>query len=136
MGMGHSTAVVARARDLAAAGWNATDIARRIPKEFPGIAPAATTVRRWIDPDYAERQRVREQVGGPKMRRWGWRRRLDRVRALRDAGLTHRAVAAVMGLDFGLDLSEQQVESLVNEKVSEQGARAALGCPAPAGAKA
>jgi hypothetical protein len=136
MGMGHSSAVVVRACELAEAGWNAAQIARRIPKEFTGVAPAETTVRRWVDPDYAERQRTREQVGESKMRRWGWRRRLARVRALRGAGLTHASVAAVMHLDFGLDLTDRQVERLVNEKVTEQGARAALGCPAPTGGDA
>jgi hypothetical protein len=136
MGMGHPIAVVNRARKLADAGWNAAQIARRIPTEFPGIEPAQTTVRRWVDPEYAERQKTRHRVGGSKARKWGWRRRLDRARDLRSAGLTYSAIAAVMRLDFGLDLSEQQVERLVNERITERGARAVLGCPAPTGGEA
>jgi hypothetical protein len=136
MGMGHPIAVANRARELAQAGWTATQIARRIPTEFPGVEPAPTTVRRWIDREYAERQRSDRRMGGAKTRRWGWRRRLERVRDLRSAGLSYRSVAAVMRLDFRIDLSERQVERLVNEKVGEEAARAALGCPAPTGGEA
>jgi len=127
MGMGHSTAVVARARELAAAGWNAADIARRIPIEFPGVTPAATTVRRWIDDDYAERQRLREQTGGVQTRRWGWRRRLARIRQLRDADVAFDAIVKLARLDFGLDLSTQQVEKVARGETSDAGARRLLG---------
>lgn len=127
MGMGHSTAVVSRARELADAGWNAADIARRIPNEFPAVTPAATTVRRWIDADYAERQRMREQTGGVQTRRWGWRRRLARIRQLREADVAFDAIAKLIRLDFGLDLSKLQLERIARGECTEFATRRLLG---------
>jgi hypothetical protein len=127
MGMGHPIAVVNRAKELAEAGWTAAQIARQIPKEFVGVAPAETTVRRWIDPDYAERQRQSDRTGGIQTRRWGWRRRLARIRELRDAEVGFDAITKLLHLDFGLALGREQVERIARGEVSTEAIRRNLG---------
>lgn len=127
MGMGHPSNVVARAKVLAEAGWTAAQIARRIPSEFPGIAPAETTVRRWIDPDYAERQREHCRTGGAETRRWGWRRRLARIRQLREAGIGFDAIAKLAHLDFDLDLSKRQLQAITRGEYTDFATRQLLG---------
>lgn len=127
MGMGHPIAVVARARELAEAGWTAAQITRRIPQEFTGIAPAGTTVRRWIDADYAERQRMTDLTGGVQTRRWGWRRRLARIRELREAEISFDAITKLLHLDFGISLSCLQVERIARGELTTDGTRRLLG---------
>lgn len=127
MGLDHPSNVVARARELGEAGWNAAQITRRIPQEFPGSKPARTTVRRWIDPDYALRQRESWRSGGVQTRRWGWSRRLRRIRELRDAEIPFDAITKLVRLDFGLDLDRRQIEHLARGETSDDGARQILG---------
>jgi hypothetical protein len=129
--------VITRARQLGAAGWNAAKVRQVLSKEFPDHAPTLTTVSRWIDPDYAERQREcvrqgRYRMGAdPESHRWGWRRRVQRIRELKEIGLRFEDVAKVARLDFGLKLSPRQVERLARGEVGEDFARAVLNCPRP-----
>jgi hypothetical protein len=127
MGMGHSIAVVNRAKELAEAGWTVAEITRRLPDEFMGIEPAETTVRRWVDADYAERQRQSDRTGGVQTRRWGWHRRLARIRELREAGIGFDAITKLLHLDFDLPLDCQQVERIHRGEFSAETTRRYLG---------
>lgn len=111
MGMGHPSNVVARARTLHEAGWRCGEIPAILHREL-GVCPHEVTVRRWIDPDYAEAQKLSKERSGRQMRKWGWRSRLRRLRELREIGLSFSAIAALMSHDFGLELSERQAEAI------------------------
>jgi hypothetical protein len=63
--------------------------------------------------------------------RWGWRRRLLRIRELKEIGLRFEDIAKVARLDFGVDLSPRQLERLARREVGEDFARAILNCPRP-----
>jgi hypothetical protein len=129
---GYPMPVITRARELGAAGWRAAKIRQLLATEFPDHSPTLTTVSRWIDEDYAERQRECCRQGDATMaHRWGWRRRVQRIRELREVGLKFPDVARVLRLDFGLDLSVTQVEKLARSEISESAARRLLNCPRP-----
>jgi hypothetical protein len=128
--------VITRARQLGGAGWKSAEVRRILAEEFPDHSPTLTTVTRWIDGDYAERQRECVRRGRCRMaKHWGWRRRLQRLRELREAGLRFPEIVKVARLDFGVDLEARQVESLVRGDASEAFARSALKCPRPSEAR-
>lgn len=117
--------VVTRAREHSEAGWKPGKIALLLKKEF-GLTISVVTVRRWVDPDYADRQR-RSQDQSEWKNRWGWKRRLRRIRELRDAEITFDAIAKLLRLDFDLDLSKTQVERLARGELSSEATRRLLG---------
>lgn len=93
------------------AGWSALAVAKLL-----GAAP--TTVRRWTDPEYAERHRVQQSDSAYRRRQaspaFGRRHfrletRIRRMADLRSAGLAYTDVAKVMQLDFGVELTPEQV---------------------------
>jgi hypothetical protein len=133
---GYPMPIITRAREHGAAGWKAAEVRRLIGEEFPDHTPTLTTVSRWIDSDYAERQRECCRHGRATMaHRWGWRRRVRRIRELRDAGLRFPEVVKVLRLDFGLDLTLVQVEKLARGEFGEDFARLVLNCPRPSEAE-
>jgi hypothetical protein len=87
-----------------------------------GYWPSRDTVVRWVDPEHAEYTRVRQRRGRrPHIsRRRAWRYRLDRLRALRELELSYTALAKLMNFDFGLELTEHQVRSILREWVGER----------------
>lgn len=108
---GYPVAVVKRARELYEAGWtNCSELARILARET-GQAPNPTTIRKWVDPDYAEVCRARRQIGGISgpNREKTWQLRLRRVRELRGIGLSFRDIAALISHDFDVSLSTEQV---------------------------
>jgi hypothetical protein len=120
----YSTAYVTRARELYGAGWtNCTEIARILEREM-GRRPGQTTIRRWVDPDYAEVVRTRQRRGGVcgPARTNTWRLRLARIMDLQGIGLTYDAIARVVSHDFELELDEDQVGFLLRGEASDEGA--------------
>lgn len=111
MGRSHDAALMARARELHQAGWKCGEISRLLDSEF-GVKPHEVTIRRWVDPDYAEAQKRSTRTSEPAMRKWGWKSRLRRLQQLRAVGLSCSAVVAVLALDFDVDLTERQVEAI------------------------
>lgn len=114
--------VADRARELHAAGFPKKRIAKIVADEFGLPAPpTANTITAWVDPELAERwkdaNRIRKRhrlrsatlsvvQGAARSDDW----KLERMRALREGGLSYRAVAAVMSLDFPDDpVTEDQV---------------------------
>lgn len=112
MGRSYPTSTMTRARELHEAGWLCGQIADILDSEI-GAKPSEVTIRRWVDPDYAEAQRASQRTGGERTRKWGWRLRLRRALDLRSAGLSYSAIAKLFALDFGLSLSVSQVEAIV-----------------------
>jgi hypothetical protein len=112
MGMGHSSATVKRACELHKAGFRCGQISGLLETEM-GVRPHEVTVRRWVDPDYAEAQRERRSIGGTQARRAGWKPRLKRLRDLQGVGVPYPAIAKVANLDFGLSLSEHDVREVL-----------------------
>jgi hypothetical protein len=118
----------ARARELHGAGWgNCSEIARILEREM-GRRPGQTTIRRWVDEDYAEVVRTRQRRGGVcgPARQKTWHLRLARIEALHEIGLTHMGVAKVASLDFDLELGEDDIGFLVRGEVSDEGVRRLL----------
>lgn len=114
-----------RAREMFRAGWTHADIARHLGREF-GREPSKHIVGMWVNPSLYRRKlnaqtaRRRRQAPVP---RWALVR-MRRMAALRDEGLTYSAVALVMRLDFGVELSPETVRySLENESVPREFAR-------------
>jgi hypothetical protein len=132
MGRSHDAALMVRARELYEAGWKCGQISRLLASEF-GVQPHEVTVRRWVDPDYAEAQKRSTRTSEPAMRKWGWKSRLRRLRQLRGIGLSCSATAAVLALDFDVDLTESQVEAIAKETCSDRTMKRLL---APEGASA
>jgi hypothetical protein len=117
----YSTAYVTRARELYGAGWtNCADLSRKLEGEL-GRAPSPTTIRKWCDLDYAESVRIRERRGGrPGPNRFKtWKLRLERIRELRNLGLSCEAIAKVVAHDFSLSLDGGAVERMLRGEMQE-----------------
>lgn len=115
----YSSIVVQRAREHVEAGWSAYRTAFLLEDEF-GVRPNLTTVRIWTDPEYAagftvrNRERMREswQRRNPvRPQRVSPARAVQRMEALREAGLSFAAVGKVAGVWWGEHLSEGEVRS-------------------------
>lgn len=113
--------LVGRARELHAADWNSTEIARIIARETDGrYQPSRNTVYRWIDPDYAAAERARKRTGRPKRsRRKAWRFVFDRIEEMRRLGMSYRAIAVLVSHDFDLSLTDEQVERMLQGRMRE-----------------
>lgn len=113
----HSVVVMRRARELREAGWAIPRIRDILEKEH-AVRPSKDTITRWLDPAVAERraQAAREKRAESATFGWsGWHPspswKLGRMRALRDAGVSYAAVAKVMSVDFGDELTEEEVRA-------------------------
>jgi hypothetical protein len=106
----HSSATVAEAQRLHAAGWSVYGIAKLLRRR--GTSVDETTIAEWVDPALAERRR-REQALRYRIRnarKTGGRLgagpprspefRLERIRSLDKAGVSAEAIAKVMTFDF------------------------------------
>lgn len=126
---GYPAKYAIRARELAEANWSLTDIANILGREF-GQRPSVPSVRRWIDPDYAETERFARARGGhlkPRQRRKMWRLVYDRMCELRfEAGLGATAIAKLLTHDFGADVTPEQVRHMTEGNVSERTMRRQL----------
>jgi hypothetical protein len=112
----------AKAREHFEAGWtNCTEIARKLEREL-GRRPGQSTVRRWVDPDYAEVVRMRQRRGGVcgPSRRTTASMRLDRLASLTGLGLSLADVAKVANFDFGTSLTGSDVEFLLGAEFSDR----------------
>lgn len=108
-----------RARELAGQGFEPQGIRRILGRE-QGVTPTTTTLRTWVDEEYAVARK--EQNRSHKLRRLreagkvGWRAntvtagwKLDRMRELRAAGLSWRGIGIVAGVwwgDYGLSVDQ------------------------------
>lgn len=106
------------AREMWASGaWGKTEITRYLNDR--GVKVHRITVSRWVDDHAAAAKRAEDdrRVARRSMTRSGRLGRTDarpefklrRIRALDAAGLTATAIAKVMTVDFGDELSAQQV---------------------------
>ena len=108
--------VIDRARQHGEAGWGKTDIARLLADEF-GHAPNPITIAGWLDEKYAERRRRetraakrRHVARNSKPRRdISPELRLEKMRKLRRAGATLKAIAIVSDVLWGVPLTSEQV---------------------------
>lgn len=107
------------ARRMYAAGWTVAEIQRYVTRR--GVKASWHAVKGWVDDDYAQRRRARER----DRQRDLWRikngarpvaykvitnhDKLIRLCELREAGLSPAAVATVIRLDFGDELTKNQV---------------------------
>lgn len=118
-GKRHPMTVVTRARQLAEAGWKPAEIRRLLERD--GTTVSLATVSRWVNPDAhrrwseqaqrwnARRAASRGAAGGAARRNARPEFKLARLQLLRESGLSCRATAIVLGLDFGDTFSEEQI---------------------------
>ena len=106
--MRHTSATVALARKLHAEGLDVPTIRREL--EARGITASRTTVRAWVDEQYA---RQRAESLAPAQRRYArvrQRRRVDNLlRELREDGLSYTAISVVLGRYHGVHMSGETV---------------------------
>lgn len=100
----HSTRTVAIARDLHASGMNPDRIVRALRDDY-GVEVSRSTVSYWVRP-WTYEQQLRSQREARQRNRTPI---LDRMRALRAAGVTYASIGRVVGVDFGVRLDEAQV---------------------------
>jgi hypothetical protein len=104
------------ARRLYQSGWSAYKIRQNLIARGYDPVPSQNTILCWVDDEYREIQRLNQRrfrPAGPKRAR-AWEARLDRMRQLRDAGLSFSSIAIVMTLDFeNVDLSTEQVRYML-----------------------
>lgn len=114
----HSTKTIALAREMYGDGdaWTPGEIQRYLARQ--GIDVAVTTVRRWVRPGVRERQnennrmfklRAKMRSEAPPVKPLGDRELDRRMLDLRDAGLAYSAIAVVVGVYHGAELTEDQV---------------------------
>jgi hypothetical protein len=108
----HTSGTVALAKTMYGDGdaWTPTQIARYLAEQ--GTPASVVTIRRWVDPDYAERRRIAQRAeararrGAPVVSDTPM---LDRMRQLRAGGVFFSQIALVLRIDHGLKLTEGQV---------------------------
>lgn len=94
-----------------------------------GYTPKRETILYWVDEEFkaAHLHRQRKYRPPGPARRKGWQLRLERMEELkRDAALSASATARVMKLDFGVDLSRHQVETILAGRCQPKTARRVL----------
>jgi hypothetical protein len=116
-------------------GWSAHRIRKVLGER--GYHPAHSTVIGWISEDSRaarlERSRLYRRRNGRGIHRGPkrielWEQRLARMREMRRAGLSFRAIAAMAKLDFdGLDLTEDQVRYMLNGETRPRRIKRLLG---------
>jgi hypothetical protein len=124
----YTSDVVARAREHHAAGWKPSEIRRLIESEV-GQRPDWATVKAWVDPKAAEkrRQRTRKSQRALNARR-GIRPfraitpelRIERMRAMRDRGLSHFAIGQVAAVWWGDEMSDETVSKMLGGRPSRR----------------
>lgn len=108
----HTSGTVALAKTMYGNGdaWTPTEIARYLAEQ--GTPASVVTIRRWVDPNFAERRRIAQRAaararrGAPVVSQTPM---LDRMRELRAGGVFFSQIAVVLRIDHGLKMSEGQV---------------------------
>lgn len=112
----HSPKTVRLVQQMYAAGWTPTQLQRYLADR--GIEAAESTIRRWSIPVEAQGhlelnrrlmrdRRRRERAHQPQQPATATPL-LDRMSQLRSVDVSYRAIAAIMGLDFGVPMSAEQ----------------------------
>lgn len=106
--MKHKASTVALARKLHDGGMNVPQICTALEQQ--GIRASRTTVRRWVDDDFAARRSVAQARADRKYARGRKRKKVDElVRELREAGLSYPAISFVLGRYHGVSLGAEGV---------------------------
>lgn len=120
----HKISTKLRVIELYEAGWLPAEIQELLRQEGIEPAPSRNTIWAWTHPRKAEKQARRDLA---KTRRWRTERasfswpgvrgpewKLERMRRLRDTGLSYAAIAKVMSFDFpSAPLTASQVEGVL-----------------------
>lgn len=116
----HTTATIVLARTMYAGGegWTFTEICRYLAER--DIIVTRTTVRRWVDPEYAEHRR---EMNRQWRRRKSERSALDVMRGLHADGMSCPAIAIVMRRYHGLSLNRWQVEYALKQGIEPRPTR-------------
>lgn len=110
--------VMRYARELWERGRSIEEIRQRVAP-YAGATPSWAAVRRWVDDDYAEAIRLKNRL---RMRKGTQHCETasevvaKRVMALRQAGLSFTSIAAVLRLDFGIEVTSEQVRWAVRDR--------------------
>jgi hypothetical protein len=116
-------------------GWGVTDLQRYLERH--GVEVSWWTVKKWIDPEYAERERQRQRVKARHALRVKratpiYRLRIldepalmDRMRSLRAAELSVAAVAKVLNLDHDLGVTEHEIRNALESGAAPRAFRGA-----------
>jgi hypothetical protein len=119
---GYPISVVNTARKMHEAGWGPTFIRRALARD--GINVADVTIKRWVDEDYAERQRAAHRARQARKRAEQARftthgasdeYRMALMRRLRAEGLSCTAIGKVSGVLFDKPLTDGQVRYALGE---------------------
>jgi hypothetical protein len=112
----HTSSMMVLARSMYGDGdaWTPTQIAGYLTAQ--GTPMDRITVRRWVDPVFAE-QRRREQRDAARRRRTRVRTGplLTRMRDLRCAGMPFSSIAIVLRVDWGVDLTPDAVRYYIRK---------------------
>lgn len=126
----YTSQMIQRAREHFEADWNPRQISRLLHGEF-GVRPHPTTVRLWVDGEYARnfskanrlRTRARWQREHPhRPEKISPERALERMALLRERGLSMNAIAITAGVWWGEVLTEYDVRSRLESSYAKQGA--------------
>ncbi|HEU4722006.1 MAG TPA: hypothetical protein VFS59_11640 [Gemmatimonadaceae bacterium] len=121
----HPVSMMVRAQELRDAGWATTRIGALLAREFGCPAPSVNTIWCWVQPGARDRQTAAQRAqqrrdraaaasfSFPGRRSPQWK--LGRLRALRGQGLSLAAIAGVMRLDFGDELSTAAIREAVEQ---------------------
>lgn len=118
-GRGHDGKTRARAIELVDAGWSVYRTVRIMRKE--GLYVTDGTVKRWVDPKFNELEIERVTRNGRK-RRASSRQpargytddfKLERMRELRERGLSFLAIGQVAAVWWGEELSDEVVSRVL-----------------------
>lgn len=123
-GVRHTTGTVLAAKQLYEAGWPPPSIARILQERGVDPAPHVRTIRLWVVPGEADRRAARRRDSRQRLqaatavvgqgRYQSARLRLERLRRLRDAGMSYSALAIIAHVDFALEVTDENVRYLLN----------------------
>lgn len=117
--------VVEFARRCAEFNYSVNQIQIALAKQ--GHRPSWSTIKCWVDPEYAEERNIKRRRGGPgRSAKRVWRRRRERLEQLRGAGLSFGAIARVINLDYGLTLTAENVRGILTNRLVPPNQRALL----------
>lgn len=99
-----------------------------------GYRPSKSTVIYWCDPTFRERHNLKQKrrlypsgkANNVRAADTAWWAKLRRMRKLREAGLSFTAVAAVMNLDFDLELDTEAARAILSDRLKKSTIRKRL----------
>ena len=121
--MSHPVYVMHAARRLHASGWKPREITDVLQREH-GVRVHPNTVRYWVSEQQTERHRRSDTSNKARARAKASGGRLksnaktpqfitERVLALHERGISHRAISVLLEFDLGVHMTAEQIRYLI-----------------------